>query len=271
MSKERLYFIKLGGSLITDKSRPYSARIDVINRLAKEIKNSLKKGFKIILGHGGGSFPHVSASKYKTYMGFINEYSKHGMSIVHYDAARLNMIVIKEFLNIGLDIFPIQVSSISIAKKSKIMEMYIKPIRRLLEFNMIPVLYGDVGIDIEQGCSILSTEEIFRYLSINLKKDYDPFIVMCGVVDGLYNKDPIKYSDAIFIETVNKDNIDIIRKYLSSSYGIDVTGGMKHKIEILYELTRYGINSILINCLKEGNLEKFLKGSKVKGTIIRLY
>jgi len=269
MSKERLYLIKLGGSLITDKSKPYSARIDVIKRLAKEIKNSLKKGMKIILGHGGGSFPHVSASKYQTYKGFIDKDSKYGMSVVHYDAAKLNMIVVEEFLNAGLKIFPLQTSSIAIAKRSKIIDMYVKPIEKLLEFNIIPVLYGDVGIDLEQGCCILSTEEIFRYLAVSLRKYYEPFIVMCGIVDGLYDKDPLKYPDAKFIEIVNKDNINIVRGYLSSSYWIDVTGGMKHKIETLYKLTEYGINSILINCLKDGNLEKFLKGYKVKGTFIK--
>ena len=47
-----LVFIKLGGSLITDKSRPFTEKKSVIRRLAKEIHEARKEsGVRIILGH----------------------------------------------------------------------------------------------------------------------------------------------------------------------------------------------------------------------------
>lgn len=265
----RLYFVKLGGSLITDKSKPYTPRINIIKQLADEVKKGMLKEDKLIIGHGGGSFPHVSASKYKTHLGFIDYKSREGMTIVHLDATRLNMIIVEELVKKKISVFPIHPSSISLSKNSEIKKMFVESIKTLLEYNIIPVVYGDVGIDLEKGCCILSTEEIFRFLALELKKYYKPFIVMCELVDGVYTKDPLRNLDAEPIPEISKYNIDDVRKYLSSSYGVDVTGGMKHKVEKLYELAQHDINSVITSCMKKGNLEKILKGEKVDGTFIR--
>ena len=59
--------LKLGGSVITDKTQPFTARTDVIERLAREIKNALDErgdDLQLIIGHGAGSFGHPLAEKY---------------------------------------------------------------------------------------------------------------------------------------------------------------------------------------------------------------
>ena len=54
---DELVFLKLGGSLITEKSRPYTPRHDVIERLAREIERARGegRGVRLLLGHGGGA------------------------------------------------------------------------------------------------------------------------------------------------------------------------------------------------------------------------
>ena len=60
------YFIKLGGSVITNTEKPYTAKIGTIRRVLNEIKEAKRdKDFNLIIGHGGGSFPHIPAHKYK--------------------------------------------------------------------------------------------------------------------------------------------------------------------------------------------------------------
>ena len=269
MMNNRLYLVKLGGSLITDKSKPYTSRINIIKQLADEIKRGMLRENKLIIGHGGGSFPHISASKYKTHLGFIDDKSREGMAIVHLDAIKLNIIITEELIKKRLSVFPIHPSSISLAENSEIKKMFVDSIKTLLEYDVIPVVYGDVGIDLDKGCCILSTEEIFRFLALEFKKYYKPFIVMCELVDGVYTEDPLKNPDAELIPEISKYNINEVRKYLSSSYGVDVTGGMKHKVERLYELAQHGINSIITSCVEKGKLEKILKGEKVDGTFVR--
>jgi isopentenyl phosphate kinase len=61
-------FLKLGGSLITDKTRIEHARRPVIRRLAREIKaaREARPDLQLVLGHGSGSFGHVAAKKHGT-------------------------------------------------------------------------------------------------------------------------------------------------------------------------------------------------------------
>jgi isopentenyl phosphate kinase len=256
-----LIFVKLGGSLITEKSRPYTARLDVIDRLARQLRDAREeKGFKLLTGHGGGSFPHTSAKKYETDKGFIDENSVEGFCRVHDDAARLNRIVVGALLEAGETAVSVQPSSCCVAENGRILEWYLKPIDSLLKNNMVPVVYGDAALDVKKGCCILSTEVIFEHLANILKPSR---IILCGKVDGVLD------SNGKVIGEITENNFPGIKGYLSGSDGIDVTGGMFHKVEMMLDLAKKGIKSEVINGEKPGNLRKSLLGEKVLGTVIK--
>ena len=56
-------FIKLGGSLITDKNAPHTINYDTLKRVVKELKEVIdsESELNLLVGHGGGSFPHPIA------------------------------------------------------------------------------------------------------------------------------------------------------------------------------------------------------------------
>jgi len=60
-----LQFLKFGGSLITDKHQPHTARLDVLSRLSREVATAWNPNLpmQLILGNGAGSFGHISAKK----------------------------------------------------------------------------------------------------------------------------------------------------------------------------------------------------------------
>lgn len=97
MEMEKLILIKLGGSVITDKSKPFTARPGAIKRLVGEIKQAGKiyKG-KILIGHGSGSFGHTVAAKYKTQEGIDKKDSINGRPLAVFTSH------IKKALEIGL-------------------------------------------------------------------------------------------------------------------------------------------------------------------------
>lgn len=272
-----LILVKFGGSVITDKSKPFTEDIDTIKRLAKEIHEARKeRKFKLIIGHGGGSYPHTPASEFQTHKGIINKRSYEGIARVQDAASRLNRIIVRELIEIGENAVSINPSSCTIANYRKIKEMYLEPIKKLLNLDMVPVPYGDVCLDLRKGCSILSTEMILNYIAKTFnkpKKKYKKYkvsrILLCGRVDGVFTDNPDTNPNAKLILTITPKNIKEFKDYLRGSSGIDVTGGMLHKVKMMLELTKLGIEPEVINANKSGILKRALLGEKGLGTTIK--
>jgi isopentenyl phosphate kinase len=60
-----IVFLKLGGSLIKDKTQPYTSRPEMLAQVAGEIQSakSDKADLRLVLGHGSGSFGHYAAKE----------------------------------------------------------------------------------------------------------------------------------------------------------------------------------------------------------------
>ena len=252
-----LIFVKLGGSLITDKAKPFTEKKDVIKRLAEEIHRARqKKDIKLIIGHGGGSYPHKPASDYQVQKGVINKDSYKGIAEVQDAASRLNRLIVRALLDAGELAVSVQPSSSCITEQGRIKEFYTEPIKKFLDYNMIPITYGDVALDTKMGCCIISTEEVLNFLTKEFKPER---IILCGKVDGVLD------AQNKVIPEITEKNFAKIKPMLLSSDGIDITGGMLHKVERMLELK---VPSYIINGTKEGNLEKALLGEKI-GTEIK--
>lgn len=263
---EELVLMKIGGSLITDKTKPFSANQEVIKRIAEEISEARReKKIKLLIGHGGGSFGHVHAKAFHTQKG-IAESNIAGMTVVHESMAKLNSIVVNALFEAGENAFSIQPSSCALARNNRIIAFEEKPIKKMLELGLLPVVYGDVVIDLNKGFCIASTEELFRFLSQKLvaKK-----IILVGLVDGVFTSDPNKFKDAKLIEEINKENFSEIKKYLTGSHGVDVTGGMLRKVELMLALAKKGVETKIIGGTAPGRIKDALLGKKVVGTTIR--
>lgn len=267
MVEETLTLVKLGGSLITDKSRPFTERKEVIDRLAREIHSARERsGIRIILGHGGGSYPHRPAKKYRTADGMVNEDSARGIAEVQDAAARLNRTVVRSLIDAGEDAVSMQPSASCISERGKVKEWYTAPIEMLLEKGMLPVVYGDVSLDTRKGCCILSTEELFDYLTMKMQAAR---VIMVGKVEGVMTADPGKDRNAEIVKKITPQNFRYVRKHLQGSDATDVTGGMVHKVEKALKLAEAGAEVHIISGMAPGRLEKALLGQKVTGTVIR--
>ncbi len=251
--------IKIGGSLITEKDKPYTPREERMREIAAAVKRAIGNTF--LIGHGGGSFPHTSAKKYRTKEGCKDSNSLLGAGIVHYDAVWINQLFMRALHEEG-------VPAISFHPNSFVVEggeLYTEPLEVAIEKGFIPVFHGDVVMDRKKGCNIYSTETII-YKLVKVMKGIKA-IGMAEEVGGVYTADPKQTEDAELIERIDKSNAGEIMQYLSGSHGIDVTGGMKHKVEMLIELAKMGIDSYIFEGTPE-NVEAFLKGKKVRGTLI---
>ena len=92
---------------------------------------------------------------------------------------------------------------------------------------------------------------------------------MCARVRGVFTDNPDVNSYAELIKEITPNNIKEIESSLKGSFGIDVTGGMLHKVKMLLELAKLGIESEVINTKESGLLKRSLLGEKGLGTIIK--
>ncbi|MDX1523254.1 MAG: isopentenyl phosphate kinase [Anaerolineae bacterium] len=266
-----LYLLKLGGSIITDKTRPFTARHDVIERLAAEIKVALDErgdDLQLIIGHGAGSFGHEVAAKYDTHKGAVRDDSWIGFANVADAAAELNYIVTKALRKAGVPAIRFQPSASTRTRGEQLMYFETFPLKEVLQHGLVPVIYGDVSVDANQGMSIVSTEKLFD----NLARELTPSkILLCGQVEGVYDKDPLTHPDAELYDSIDNSDWAEVEATLGGSHGTDVTGGMFTKVRDMYRLTvaMPPMQAMIFSGEKPGHLEAVLKGQMVDfGTII---
>jgi isopentenyl phosphate kinase len=266
-----IILLKLGGSVITDKTRPFTARMDVINRLATEIKNALSErgdDLQLIIGHGAGSFGHTAAAKYQTHKGAVAANSWLGFAEVADAAAELNYIIMKALRQAGVPAIRFQPSASTRTRGEQLMYFETFPIKEVLKHGLVPVIYGDVSVDASQGMSIVSTEKLFDSLARELTPSR---IILAGHVDGVYTQDPLVHPEAELIEDIDRTNWEEVEAVLGGSHGVDVTGGMFSKVREMYRLTvaMPPMQAIIMSAEKPGHLEMLLKGQMVSfGTVI---
>jgi isopentenyl phosphate kinase len=266
-----LVLLKLGGSAITDKTQPFTARTEIIERLATEIKNALDErgdDLRLIIGHGSGSFGHEAAAKYQTHQGAVAADSWPGFAEVAAAAAELNHLVVKILRQAGVPAIRFQPSASTRTRGEQLMYFETFPIKEVLSHGLVPVVYGDVSVDAAQGMSIVSTEKLFD----NLARELSPNrIILCGHVDGVYDQDPLTNPEAKLIEDIDRSNWEEIKAKLGGSHGVDVTGGMFSKVREMYRLTLAmpPMQAMIISAEEPGNVETVLKGQMVDfGTMI---
>lgn len=264
---KKIILIKLGGSLITDKEKPFTAKKKIIENLAYQIASAIKKNSEIslIIGNGGGSFPHYPAVKYQMSSGIKNEEQKYGFCLVQDAASKLNRIIVEALIKAKVNACSVNPSSMIITNNGKIKYFFIKPIIEMINLGLTPVVYGDIVIDLKIGAKILSTEHLLNQIAIRLKKERFQIVKVIhngltkGVLDNRGN----------IIKKINKNNFKKIKKMFFSTKGFDVTGGMAHKVIESLQLTRYGIKSLIINgSLSKDILKKAILNLPVEGTII---
>jgi phosphoserine aminotransferase len=121
-----LVFLKLGGSLITDKTRPYTHRPDKLAELAAEIAavqaGAPAGGLRLVLGHGSGSFGHFAVKEHlKPHLGpsrpggadpAADDGYWRGFAEVWYRASQLDRYVIEALHAAGVPVVALPASAL---------------------------------------------------------------------------------------------------------------------------------------------------------------
>ncbi len=255
--------IKLGGSLITEKSRPDTARHAVIERLAGEIASEAGEGSRrLLVGHGSGSFGHTAASRHALGGGPLAADQREGITATQDRAAELHRRVVRSLRAAGTQPFSLAPSSFITSREGYPDEVTAEPLLLALESGLLPVIFGDVVMDHAWTASICSTETVFLALVEPLRQG--GFTVRralwLGDTDGVYD------AQGVTIPEIRPATAGRLLDVAGASAGTDVTGGMRHRLEVVLGLARLGVESHILNGLTAGVLKSALAGDSVPGT-----
>ena len=260
-----LAFLKLGGSLITEKDRPHIARPEVLARLAGEIAAARadNPSLRLLLGHGSGSFGHVPAKRWGTRAGIRSPEGWQGFVEVWREAAALNRLALDALENAGLPAMGFPPSAAVLAQDGAVLRWDTAPIQAALEAGLLPVIYGDTVFDQARGATILSTEELFDYLVPRLKPGR---VHLAGLEAGVWEDFPDRRR---LIQEITPQNAGQVEAALGGSAATDVTGGMASKVRQSLALAAVspGLEVHIFSGEKAGAVYRALLGTPA-GTVI---
>lgn len=249
--------VKLGGSVITRKdSTPPEVNLEHLSRIAQEL--TYHKG-KLIVVLGGGAHGHQAAQKY----GFGSPDTPpsqllQGIPEIRHNMTLLSTSVERTLNEQGLPGVVLSPFMFVTLRNNTIEDFPLGIIETSLNNGLVLIIHGDVCIDSSKSASILSGDTIATYLAIKLSAR----AVFLGTnVDGVLEIDPNLKPDAKHIPLINKSNRDTILQKTGPSSSIDVTGGMKKKIDELLRLSDQNVDVAIFNLLVPGRLKDLLLGN----------
>jgi isopentenyl phosphate kinase len=260
-----LIYLKLGGSLITDKNQPHTARLDVLDRLANEIATarSQDQDLQILLGHGSGSFGHFPASKYKTRLGVKTAEEWMGFVEVWREATSLNHLVMHALEKANLSAIAFPPSAMVTAHRGRVASWNPEILRYALGEGLLPVIYGDVVFDTALGGTIFSTEDLFSHLAHHIPPVR---LLLAGIEPGVWADFP---DNTILLPEIRPGSLQEIETGLSGSAAMDVTGGMVDKVRQVLSLVKTfpKLKAFIFSGEIPGNVQRALLGESI-GTAI---
>jgi len=245
-----MILIKLGGSIITNKEKPLSARRKAIDSILNQIKRIREP---MILVHGGGSYGHYWSVKYDMHTKPA-KYDMRGVSIVKNSMIDLNKIILNSAVKNRINAYCLPPTDFMNGNKP--IKNKILAINEIAKSGLTPVTYGDALWFGKKKSYILSGDVIMNIIGKILKPRLSIFVLD---VDGVYSNTKSKK----LIYDFKKE------KPIISKNKIDVTGGMTRKITEATNMSKSGLKVFFVNGNKPKRILDAVSGKKFEGTIFR--
>ncbi len=260
-----ILLVKLGGSLLTDKTRAESVRTEHLARLAGDVARADRlaraRGARLLLGHGSGSFGHAAAAAAGLGLGLgrgpLDEPALAGAARTQERARALHTLLIEALITAGAAPFSLAPGSFLTAQEGRPQAANVQPLSAALDAGFLPVVYGDVVADHAWRASIASTEAVFLALTHALAPRVTRALWL-GETSGVYDTEGRTIPE---IQT-----LDQAGEALGGSRGTDVTGGMRHRVEAALALASLGVASMIADGREPGVIERFVNGEPIVGT-----
>ena len=245
-----MLLIKLGGSIITNKKKPLSAKRKTIDNIVYSFRK-INEDFVVV--HGGGSYGHYWSVKYDMHTK-PKKYDPKGVSIVKNSMIELNTIILDSFLKNKMN--PYCLPPTDFVMGNKPINRKILEIKKIANSGLIPITYGDALWYGNKKSYILSGDKIMSLLAQVLRPRLSIFVLN---EDGLYYDMKAKKLIYDF-----KNEKIFIKKTV-----MDVTGGMTRKVAEASKISKMGLKVFFVNGNKPERIVNAITRKKFEGTLFR--
>ncbi|NPA96563.1 MAG: acetylglutamate kinase [Crenarchaeota archaeon] len=210
----KLAVVKLGGSVITRKGKPFDVDFGITEALGRALKRALAESCidRLVVVHGGGSFGHYVVSEHgglRTVDAFIQTV---------FFMRELNQTVVEILCLVGIPAVGVDTHAIALSlERGKELELGV--VEELVARGVVPVMYGDAVLDSSGGYRVLSGDDISWEVASAMRASK---LVFVTTVPGVYVGGRVAKLVSI---SRDLDRIDRV----GSRY-VDVTGGMHAKL-----------------------------------------
>lgn len=255
-----MILVKLGGSVITDKSKLRTFRKASCERLARELS---PVGDDLIIVHGAGSFGHIEAKKHELHKGYRKSSQLEHVAAVQRDVRELNLKVLEALIDEGVRAVSVPPAAAATFRDGALVSFEEAVFRRVVDIGLVPVSFGDVVPDESMGFSICSGDLTMEALA----RSFRPRLaVFCADVDGVYGSDPKRDRKAELITRLDASSLRKLRR--TESRSADVTGSIYGKLERMLAMSRHCEKCMIVNGNVPGRLGKALRGEAVVSTVV---
>ena len=243
--------LKIGGSVITDKSGDCAINRRQVSAIAEAVAKNPVPGLVVV--HGAGSCGHPEAKRFHLDRGAAAGHAE-GISITHNAVARLNGEVVAALQGQGVEAVGVHPLHVAFADCGRLVAFEERQLEKMVTLGMVPVIHGDVVMDQSRGACIVSGDQLVRYLA--------PLLTIGHV--GLATDVPGVLKGGVVVPEITPASGRSLQ--VGSSTFTDVTGGMRGKINELLELANAGVGSEIFHVSR---IPDFLKGRDCGGTKVR--
>ena len=254
----RLAVVKLGGSIITQKNVPFTPNLEAIRRISSEVGRLYRLGWRFVIVLGGGSYGHPVAHEYM-YSGLMA--TGEALSAITRAMLELSEVFAEVASEYGLN--PVIYPPHAFCKPRGL-----KPnccwdvVRRAFWYDATPIVYGDAYPGYV-SVQIISGDELAVEAACELGAERLIYLTdVPGVYDGEGQLIPL-LTRAGLQELLEHESI-------GGSTAVDVTGGMRRKLQAILELGCQGLKAVIGAGTKPETLALALEGRREAGTWVEL-
>ncbi len=261
MSKPAL--VKLGGSIITDKSRERVFRRAVTKRLMAEIA---KSGVPTVVFHGAGGYGHPPAARHGIGTRKVGPEARIGVSETLAGVQLLMAETTAVAVSAGLRPIPVPIHLHCTSEGDALLGLPVQRVVALLQEGYTPILAGTLVRDAELGWRVVSADELLELFA----EDLEPRLAVYATdVDGVFTADPSLDPAATLMGRVGAGELAAMEEAAEATVAggsrPDVTGRMLGKVRRAMAVADL-CPTLIINGTVRGRLLDSLKGKAVRGT-----